>query len=115
MSRTKEYYLEVEEYMRDEQNIIEFEMHMIETAFNRLEGIINKILIKDGYKRSEIRCEYKGFEGLRLQLRYDYWQPIKESTLNKITELTGIKPVLFEIEDEDCGPLVAYDFNFEIN
>ena len=62
MSRTKEYYLEVEEYMRDEQNIIEFEMHMIETAFNRLEGIINKILIKDGYKRSEIRCEYKGFE-----------------------------------------------------
>jgi hypothetical protein len=115
MSRTGEYFLEVEQYMRDEQNIIEFEMHMLESAFRNLENIITNILSKDGYDKAEIRCQYKQIDGFAIQLRYDYWQPIKQSTLNKIKQLTGITPKLFEIEDEDCGPLVAYDLNFEIN
>ena len=112
MSRTGEYYLEVEQYMREEQNIIEFEMHTIEVAFEKLTNIIKDILTKRGYKKEEIRCNLQS-NPLSVNLRYDYWNQIDDQTLKIIEQETGVHPEHWEDFDEDTGYINSYRLTME--
>ena len=112
MSRTGEYYLEVEQYMREEQNIIEFEMHTIEVAFEKLTNIIKDILTKRGYKKEEIRCNLQS-NPLSVNLRYDYWNQIDDQTLKIIEQETGVHPEHWEDFDEDTGYINSYRLTTE--
>ena len=112
MSRTGEYFLEVEQYMREEENLIEYEMHMIETAFERLRNILTNILVKRGYKIEEIRCDLES-NPLSVNLRYDYWSAIDDQTLKAIEKETGVRPEHWDDFDEDTGYINGYKLKLE--
>jgi len=112
MSRTGEYFLEVEQYMREEENLIEYEMHMIEAAFEKLRDMLTDILVKRGYKKEEIRCSLESHP-LSINLRYDYWNQIDDQTLKIIEQETGVHPEHWDDFDNDTGYINGYRLKLE--
>ena len=99
--------IEAEEYLKEERNMIDYEMHMIETSFDKLKAKLDIIFKKKGY--SNIKYDLK-FEnpGLNVHIRNDYWKIIDPDTLKKIERITGKSFSKWDDFDEDCGEIYGY-------
>jgi|TARA_B110000467_G_C18338984_1_gene501396 hypothetical protein len=112
MSKTGEYFLEGEQYMKEEQDLIECEMHMLETSYEKIKAVITKVLTARGYKESEIRYNLNTHP-LSINLRYDYWNVIDDATLREIESKTGMKPKHWDDFDDDTGYINGYELHLK--
>lgn len=99
--------IEAERYLEEERNMIDYEMHMIETSFDKLKEKLDIIFKEKGYSNIKYNLKFDN-PGLNVHIRNDYWKLIDQDTLKKIERLTGKSFSEWDDFDEDCGKIYGY-------
>lgn len=99
--------IEAEEYLKEERNMIDYEMHMIEASFDKLKEKLDIIFKKKGYFNIKYDLKFDN-PGLNVYIRNDYWKYIDLDTLKKIERITGKSFSAWDDFDEDCGQIYGY-------